>query len=596
MNKPMNELPSWDLSDLYQGIDDPQVKIDLEKTARLSADLVSEYQGKLSSQTPEGFLKALKDYEQIDIIAGRLMEYAFLQMCTRTNNQEAMAFYQNTNEAVIEAVKPSIFFTLEINQLSNEKLQEYLQDPQVAHYQPWLEMVRIFKPHELSQEMEELLADKSMTSSAAWTRLYEETSANLIYTVDGKKYNQAEIYILLQDKDPEIRAKAGREINRKAKENSSLFGLILNTLIKDKAITDQKRGYPKPVSERNLSSRVDDSVVKALGEAIRRHYPDLSHRFYALKAHWLGQEKIQYWDRNAPLPFCKDQKVEWDQAVKTVLEAYDSFSPRFKEIGAQFFDHPWIDVPPRPGKQSGAFCAGTGGMPHPYLLLNFQGKENDVMTLAHELGHGCHHILCYPQGDLNDQTPKTLAEVASVFAEMVTFQKVLNTIEDDKAKLCLIADKVASMLSTVHRQMAFHFVETRLHDERKKGELSVEQISKIWVEELQGYLGPNIIVDEDSAYTWTGLSHIYEQPFYVYAYAFADCLVNSLYQVYRDNTVPNFADKYLHMLSETGIKGYEELLKPFGLDAHDPKFWDQGMRLIGEYIDELERLNKKLGL
>lgn len=596
MNKPMNELPSWDLSDLYQGIDDPQVKIDLEKAARLSADLVSEYQGKLSSQTPEGFLKALKDYEQIDIIAGRLMEYAFLQMCTRTNNQEAMAFYQNTNEAVIEAVKPSIFFTLEINQLSNEKLQEYLQDPQVAHYQPWLEMVRIFKPHELSQEMEELLADKSMTSSAAWTRLYEETSANLIYTVDGKKYNQAEIYILLQDKDPEIRAKAGREINRKAKENSSLFGLILNTLIKDKAITDQKRGYPKPVSERNLSSRVDDSVVEALGEAIRRHYPDLSHRFYALKAHWLGQEKIQYWDRNAPLPFCKDQKVEWDQAVKTVLEAYDSFSPRFKEIGAQFFDHPWIDVPPRPGKQSGAFCAGTGGMPHPYLLLNFQGKENDVMTLAHELGHGCHHILCYPQGDLNDQTPKTLAEVASVFAEMVTFQKVLNTIEDDKAKLCLIADKVASMLSTVHRQMAFHFVETRLHDERKKGELSVEQISKIWVEELQGYLGPNIIVDEDSAYTWTGLSHIYEQPFYVYAYAFADCLVNSLYQVYRDNTVPNFADKYLHMLSETGIKGYEELLKPFGLDAHDPKFWDQGMRLIGEYIDELERLNKKLGL
>lgn len=596
MNKPMNELPSWDLSDLYQGIDDPQVKIDLEKAARLSADLVSEYQGKLSSQTPEGFLKALKDYEQIDIIAGRLMEYAFLQMCTRTNNQEAMAFYQNTNEAVIEAVKPSIFFTLEINQLSNEKLQEYLQDPQVAHYQPWLEMVRIFKPHELSQEMEELLADKSMTSSAAWTRLYEETSANLIYTVDGKNYNQAEIYILLQDKDPEIRAKAGREINRKAKENSSLFGLILNTLIKDKAITDQKRGYPKPVSERNLSSRVDDSVVEALGEAIRRHYPDLSHRFYALKAHWLGQEKIQYWDRNAPLPFCKDQKVEWDQAVKTVLEAYDSFSPRFKEIGAQFFDHPWIDVPPRPGKQSGAFCAGTGGMPHPYLLLNFQGKENDVMTLAHELGHGCHHILCYPQGDLNDQTPKTLAEVASVFAEMVTFQKVLNTIEDDKAKLCLIADKVASMLSTVHRQMAFHFVETRLHDERKKGELSVEQISKIWVEELQGYLGPNIIVDEDSAYTWTGLSHIYEQPFYVYAYAFADCLVNSLYQVYRDNTVPNFADKYLHMLSETGIKGYEELLKPFGLDAHDPKFWDQGMRLIGEYIDELERLNKKLGL
>lgn len=596
MNPHKTDLPAWNLSDLYNGNDDPKIATDLNKVQNLCQELASKFQGKLASLEARKFLAALKAYEEIDIITGWLGEYAFLQMCTRTNDKNAMAFSQNINEKVVDAVKPAIFFTLEINQISDQKISELLTDPEVAYYRPWLESLRVFKKYELSQEIEEVLVEKSVTSSTAWHRLYTETSSNLKFYVDDKEYNEAEISALLSDKDPEIRAKAGKELNRVAKANSDLFALIYNTLIKDKAIEDQKRGFAKPVSAKNLSSRVEDEVVEALSSAARNNYAKLAHRFYKLKSRWLGVDKLQYWDRNAPLPFGNDKKVSWEESVQTVLDAYNSFSPRFKSIGAEFFSHDWIDVPPRQGKQGGAFCAGTGGMPHPYLLLNYLGRDRDTLTLAHELGHGCHHVLSYPQGDLNDLTPKIMAEVASVFAEMLTFQHLLKSIDDDKARLCLIAAKANDMINTICRQIAFHFYETRMHDERKNGEVSAEKISDIWVDEMQSYLGPNVVVDENSRYIWFQVSYIFEQPFYSYAYSFADCLVNSLYQVYSDNAVPDFAEKYLKMLSETGIKKYDELLEPFGLDAHDAKFWDKGMALVSEYIDELERLSNKLGL
>ena len=591
-----NELPAWDLSDLYKGIDDCNVQKDISKVKSLSASFASDYKGKVTSLSAEDFLSSIRRYEEINILCGRLMEYAFLQMCTRMNDATAMAFYQNTNEQVIEASKPTIFYTLEINQINDDALNKFLEKTEISHYAPWLKMVRLFKKYELSEEMEEFIADKSMTSSGAWERLYEETCSKLRYSVDGKEYNEAEMSLLLQDKNPETRAKAGKELNRVAKANTDLFALIYNTLIKDKSIEDNKRGFARPDSARNLGSLVDDKVVDALASAVKRRYADLSHRFYKLKAGWLGVDKIEYWDRNAPLPFAEDKPITWDESVRIVLDAYGSFSDKFQSIGAEFFSHPWIDVPPRAGKRSGAFCAGTGGMEHPYLMLNFNGKERDVLTLAHELGHGCHHILCYPKGDLNDNTPMILAEVASVFAEMVTFQNLVKNLEDSPAKLSLIAGKVSDMINTVSRQIAFHFYESRMHEERKSGEVSADRISEIWVEEMRDYLGPWVNVDENSSRIWALLSHVFGSPFYVYAYAFADCLVNSLYQVYRDGSIPDFADKYLNMLSETGIKKYDKLLEPFGLDAHSSKFWDKGMDLIAEYIDELERLSIKLGL
>ena len=592
--KKESNLPAWDLSDLYNGIDDPKINKDLEKIRKLNLKLAKDYKGKIASLSPAEFLKAVKLCEEMDIIESALGNFAYLNMVTRMNNKDAMAFYQNVSEKLTDYSKPGIFFSLEINQLANEKFKEFLADKEVKKYAPFLERIRMFKKYELSEPVEEVFHEKSVTSSSAWVRLYEEHSSRLKYVVDGKEYNDAEISKLLMDKNPKTREKAGKELNRVSKENAPLFSFIYNMIIKDKSISDNKRGFKTPISSKNLGNRVEDETVVALANSVKENYAKIAHRFYKLKAKWLGVDKIQYWDRNAPLPFSDDTQYSWEESVKIVLEAYSRFSPDLRKLANGFFANNWIDVPPRDGKRSGAFAMPLPNKYHPYLLLNFVGKQNDVLTLAHELGHGCHFLLSQKQGELNDATPLTLAEVASVFGEMVTFQSLLNGLNDDKAKLCLIASKVNDMINTAIRQIAFHFFETRAHEERKKGELSEDRLAQIWLEEMRTSLGPWVNVDENSAYIWAQVGHFFFSPFYVYAYSFADCLVNSLYQVYQEGSVPDFQKKYLHMLSETGIKKYDALLKPFGLDAKKADFWNKGLSLISSYIDELERLDKKL--
>lgn len=591
-----NNLPAWDLSDLYKGMDDPQVEKDLASYRNLNKKLAKTYKGKMAGLSGEEFFRSLQMLEKTSVLGSKLGVFAYLNMCTRMKDQKAVAFYQNIDEKMTEAAKPAIFYTLEINQLPDAKFKELLKDKQVAAYKPFLERVRRFKAYELPEREEEIFMDKSMTSGSAWKRLYDEHSAKLVYTVDGKNYNDAEISKLLQDKDPKVREKAGKELNRVSKENSALFTFIYNMIVKDKAISDNHRGYKSPVAARNLDNQVDDKALKALVDSVRAQYDNISDRFYKLKAKWLGVKKIQYWDRNAPLPFSDDKHYSWEESVKIVLEAYGRFSPKWQKLALPFFntEHSWIDVPPRDGKRSGAFAMPLPAKFHPYLFLNFVGKQNDVLTLAHELGHGCHMRLSIKQGELNDDTPMTLAEVASVFAEMMTFQSLLAGLDDDKAKLCLIAGKVNDMINTALRQIAFHCFETRVHAERQKGELSSERIEEIWLDEMRTSLGDHVIVDEDSRSIWPIVSHFFHSPFYVYAYSFADCLVNSLYQVYREGSVKDFPEKYMQMLSETGVKRYDQLLKPFGLDAKDPGFWNKGLSLISSYIDELERLDKKL--
>lgn len=589
-----NTLPAWNLSDLYNGIDDAKIKKDIAAYDKLNRDLVANCKGKIASLSSEQFFKAVQTYEKAAVISSKLGIFAYLNMITQMANKEAMAFYQNINEQLTEIGKQSIFFTLEINALPEKVFKAFLKDEKVASYAPWLNRLRLFKPYELSEEVEALLADKALTSSAAWVRLYDETASKLKYTVDGKEYNDAEISKLLQDKNPLVREKAGKELNRVNKENGELFTFIYNMIVKDCAIENTKRGFKTPIASRNLSNMVEDDVVETLAKTVKSKYKDIAERFYKLKAKWLGVKKIQYWDRNAPLPFSDDHHYSWQESVDLVLKAYGDFSPKLQNIAKDFFCHDWIDVPPRQGKRSGAFAMPLPKGLHPYLLLNFVGKQNDVLTLAHELGHGCHMQLSIKQGDLNDDTPLTLAEVASVFAEMLTFQSLLKELKDDKAKLCLIAAKVNDMINTSLRQIAFHFFETKVHDERKNGELSQERISEIWLEVMRESLGNYVIVDDDSKYIWPIVSHFYHSPFYVYAYSFADCLVNSLYQVYREGNVSSFADKYLDMLSQTGVKRYDELLKNFGLDAHSDTFWLKGLALIEEYIDLLEELDKKI--
>ena len=591
-----DSLPAWDLKDFYQDIHDPEIQVDLNEYKNGMEKFAADYKGRVGSLTAEEFYQAVRKIEDLSVKASRLGEFAYLNMVTQMKNAEATGFYQNISEKLTDYSKPAIFFSLEINALPDAKIAEWLRNDKVAFYKPWLEKTRRFKDYELSEEVEEILHEKSVTSSSAWVRLYEETSSRLKYYVDGKEYNDAEISKLLLDKDPEIRAKAGKELNRVSRENAPLFSLIYNMVIKDKAIEDAKRGFRQPVSERNMAENVKDSTVETLAETVRKNYKNIAHRFYRLKAKWLGVDKIQYWDRNAPLPFCEDAHYSWEESVKIVLDAYKRFSPRLYDVAKDFFDHAWIDVPPRDGKRSGAFCASATAEMHPYLMLNFVGKQNDVLTLAHELGHGCHHQLRTKNGDLNEYSRMTSEEVASVFGEMITFQSLLSQLTDDKAKLCLIASKVNDMINTAIRQIAFHFFETRCHEERKNGELSEQRLTEIWLEEMRASLGDFVNVDENSAYIWLQVGHFFFLPFYVYAYSFADCLVNSLYQVSREGTVENFPDKYLDMLSKTAITDYDKLLAPFGLNPDDPDFWNKGLSLISGYIDQLEELDKKLKL
>lgn len=593
---PNNQLPAWNLSDLYQGIDDSRISQDLQKYRQECEGFSKKYKGRLAGLDAGAFAEALQKYEEIEVIGSVLGEYAYLNMSTQMKNPEAMAFYQNTSEQLTEFSKPMVFFSLEINKLPENKLEQWLKAKEVAFYRPWLERVRRFKKHELSEPVEEILLEKSVTSSSAWVRLYEETSSRLVYTVDGKTYNDAEVSHLLENKDAGLRARAGKEINRISKDNAPLFAFAYNMIMKDKAIEDAKRGFKNPVSERNLSENVSDEIVETLAQTVRNNYKKLSHRFYKLKSKWLGVDKIQYWDRNAPLPFSSDTHCTWPEAVKIVLDAYKEFSPKLYDVAKDFFDHEWIDVPPRDGKRSGAFAAGTTSKHHPYLFLNFTGSNRDILTLAHELGHGCHMQLRKKNGDLNEYSRMTTEEVASVFGEMITFQSMLNRSTDDKEKLCLIAMKVNDMINTAIRQIAFHFFETRAHEERKKGELSEERLCQIWLEEMRESLGPWVNVDEDSAYIWAQIGHFYFLPFYVYAYSFADCLVNSLYQVSTEGKVKDFPDKYLNMLSQTAITEYDALLAPFELSARSAEFWNKGLSLISHYLDELEKLDKKLGL
>ena len=589
------EMPAWDLSDFYQNIDDKQIQKDLEFYKKSASEFAQKYKGKLNELSAKEFSEVIKSIEKRSQTASKLGGFAYLNMVTQMKNQKAVAFYQSIEEKLTEYAKPTVFFSIEFNQLDRKKIDEWLKDENINFYRYWIKRLRRFKDYELSEPVEEVLLEKSLTSGEAWVRLYEETSSRLVYEVDGKKYNDAEISKLTLDKNSDIRAKAGAETNRVLKENGHLITFIYNMVMKDKAIEDEKRGFKTPVSSRNLSEDVTDEAVDVLAQTVKKHYKDIAHRFYKLKAKWLGLKKISYWDRNAPLPFSEDITYTWDEAVKIVLDAYKEFSPKLYSIAKDFFDNNWIDVPPRDGKRSGAFCSGPLATMHPYLMLNFVGKQNDVLTLAHELGHGCHHQLRIKNGELNEHSRMTSEEVASVFGEMVVFQSMLKNARNDKEKLCLIASKVSDMINTAIRQIAFHFFELRAHNERKNGEVSEERLCQIWLEEMRESLGDFVEVSEkDCDHIWEMIGHFFFLPFYVYAYSFADCFVNSLYQVSQSGKVDSFADKYLDMLSKTALEDYDKILAPFGLNPNNADFWEYGLNLISSYIDILEELDKKI--
>jgi oligoendopeptidase F len=582
-------LPEWDLTDLYPGRDSAELKADLDKARAEAKAFEADYKGRLEGLAREGGLvEAVRRMEALSDLTGRLGSFAYLQYAQKTTDPDRAKFLGDLSQALTDLSSGLIFFELELNRIEEAVLEAaFAADPGLAHYRPWFAEVRKAKPYQLEDRVEELFHDKTTTGAAAWNRLFDETMAGLEFDVAGEKLGLEATLHLLAERDETKREAAFHGLSKTLHANERLFTQITNVLAKDKEISDRWHGFKDIADSRHLANSVEREVVDALQQAVRAAYPRLSHRYYAMKAKWFGKERLNAWDRNAPLPTSDDRIFDWDTARRTVLDAYGGFSPKLVEVALPFFDSGWIDAPVREGKSPGAFAHPTVPSAHPYLMLNYLGKARDVMTLAHELGHGVHQRLAAPQGALMAPTPLTLAETASVFGEMLTFRALLAAADSPEARFALLASKVEDMLNTVVRQIAFYTFERDVHTARREGELRTEELNRIWLDVSAESLGPAIALNAGYDIFWAYIPHFIHSPFYVYAYAFGDCLVNSLYAQY-ERAKDGFAERYFELLRAGGSKHHSELLRPFGLDARDPGFWSLGLSMIERLIDELE--------
>jgi oligoendopeptidase F len=590
----LGDLPEWDLSHLYPGLDSEAFKADLARAEAECKAIADAYRGRLDDLATgpapsQALAGAVQRYERVEDLLGRLMSYAGLVYSGDTTDPKRAKFYGDTQERLTAASSELLFFGLELNRIDDALIDAATGAEPLAHYRPWIEDLRKDKPYQLDDRIEQLFHEKSVTGRSAWNRLFDETIASLRFAVRGEELPIEPTLNKLQDPDESLRKDASDALARTFRANLRTFTLITNTLAKDKEISDRWRGFKDVADARHLANRVEPEVVEALVGAVREAYPRLSHRYYALKAKWFGKDQLDHWDRNAPLPKVEHRTIPWTEARETVLTAYSAFSPRMADIARRFFDESWIDAPTRPGKAPGAFAHPTVPSAHPYVLLNYQGKPRDVMTLAHELGHGVHQVLAAPNGPLMAPTPLTLAETASVFGEMLTFRRLLEATANPVQRKAMLAAKVEDMINTVVRQIAFYSFERKVHVERRNGELTADQLCELWMSVQDESLGPAIRLGTGYETYWTYIPHFIHSPFYVYAYAFGDCLVNSLYGVY-ENSDEGFVERYFSLLSAGGTKNYSDLLAPFGLDARDPGFWQIGLGMIARLIGELEAM------
>ena len=588
-------LPEWNLSDLYPGMESDAFKSDFETCVSDAANFEERYKGKLDSLLEGGgdqLAQAIADYEKLEEKLGRLISYAGLIYAGDSSDPVNAKFYGDVQERLTRASSHLLFFTLELNKITTERMDEALEaSAPLAYYRPWLVDLRLDKPYQLDDRIEQLFLEKSATGAGAFNRLFDETMSGLRFNVKGEELAIEPTLGLLQHKESAVRKQASDALAETFSDNLRLFTLITNTLAKDKSISDTWRGFDDVADGRHLANRVERSVVDALVEAVQQAFPNISHRYYAMKARWMGMDALNHWDRNAPLPKGPQRHIAWAEARETVLDAYAGFAPEMANIAQDFFDKSWIDAPVRAGKSPGAFAHPTVPSAHPYVLLNYQGKPRDVMTLAHELGHGVHQVLAARQGALMASTPLTLAETASVFGEMLTFRSLLDKAQTVDERKAMLAAKVEDMINTVVRQIAFYLFERKVHEERRNGELTSEQLGEFWMSVQYDSLGPAVKLGAGYETFWTYIPHFIHSPFYVYAYAFGDCLVNSLYAVYQ-NSESGFQHKYFEMLKAGGTKHHSELLAPFGLDASEPAFWKKGLAVIEGMIDELEMLDQ----
>ncbi len=590
----LDALPQWRLEDLYGSMDSPRFAADLERAQREAKQFAEAWRGRLgaiagSENGGERLAEAVLAYEALQDLTGRVMSYASLLYASDTSDAARAKFYGDSHERVTALSGDLLFFELELNRIDDAVLEAAMAAPALGHYRPWLDDIRKEKPHQLADEIEQLFLEKSVSGAAAWNRLFDDTMSALRFDFEGESLTLGPLLGKLQDPDEKKREAAANALAETLGSNLRVFSLVTNTLAKDKEISDRWRKFADVADSRHLANRVEREVVEALVMAVTEAFPRLSHRYYALKARWFGKERLAHWDRNAPLPDAPPRVYQWEAARDTVLDAYRGFSPRMADIARRFFDEGWIDAPVRPGKAPGAFSHPTTPSAHPYVLVNYLGRPRDVTTLAHELGHGVHQVLAGVNGALMAPTPLTLAETASVFGEMLTFRSMLAAVTDPAERKSMLAAKVEDMLNTVVRQIAFYKFERLVHLERRKGELTADRISELWMSVQGESLGPAIELKSGYETYWAYIGHFIHSPFYVYAYAFGDCLVNSLYGVYEKSR-DGFAERYLAMLSAGGSKSYSELLAPFGLDTRDPAFWSIGLSVIERMIGELEAM------
>lgn len=584
------DLPEWDLSDLYPSVDAPELKRDMEFLTKECAAFAADYEGKLANLDAKAMLDCVLRYEKIDMVAGRIMSFAGLRYYQKTTDAGRAKFMSDCQDKITNATTALVFFSLEFNRLDEAHLEALLAaNAELARYRPVFDRMRAMKPYQLSDEMEKFLHDQSVVGAAAWNRLFDETIAGMSFEVDGEVMGIEATLNCLSEQNRAKREAGARALVKGFAAHLPLFARVHNTLAKEKEIEDRWRKLPSAQAARHLANHVEPEVVEALRNAVVAAYPRLSHRYYALKAKWLGLETLEVWDRNAPLPMEDERIVPWIEARRIVTEAYSAFDPRMAELAEPFFTDGWIDAAVKEGKAPGAFAHPTVADAHPYVMLNYLGKPRDVMTLAHELGHGVHQRLAAGQGELLSSTPLTLAETASVFGEMLTFRRMLSEAKDQAARKVMLAGKVEDMINTVVRQIAFYDFECKLHAARREGELTPDDINALWMSVQAESLGPVFNFMEGYETFWAYIPHFVHSPFYVYAYAFGDGLVNALYAAYEEGQ-DGFEEKYFDMLKAGGSKHHKELLAPFGLDASDPAFWDKGLSMIESMIDELEAM------
>lgn len=582
-------LPVWDLTEIYTDIKDPKIKTDLKKIRDSSDKFVKKWKGKIKDLNPSDFLSCIETYQKICESLHKIGTHSSLIFATNMEDAEISRYNSSISDEFTEIFSSLIFFTLELSKVNDVKIQNWMNDKNCSKWEPYLKVLRKRNPYLLDPLVEEMLIEKSATGRSAWVRLFDETSASLRFPFKEGELSEAEILNLLSDPDPNNRKLAGKSLSNILEKNKRVFSMILNVISRDRFIEDNKRGFKNIVSSRNLDNDVEDEVVDALVHTVDKAMPKLTHRYYKWKAKEFGKNKLDWWDRNAPLPETSDKSIEWNDAKDIILESFASFHPEISNIAELFFKNGWIDASVRKGKASGAFAHPSVPSLHPYILVNYQGKIRDVMTLAHELGHGVHQILAAKNGLLMAETPLTLAETASVFGEMLVFRKLLDESPIDQKKQ-LLAGKVEDMLNTVARQIGFHQFEVKFHEARIKSELTPDEISDIWMETQSHAVGPSINLNSDYRVLWGYIPHFVHTPFYVYAYAFGDSLVNALWHSYQVSDKEDFSKKYIQLLSAGGTKSHNELLKPFQLSAYESSFWDRGVSMITGLMDELEEL------